>query len=102
MREADRDILERFKTLLAVRVRIDRLILFGSRARGDADRESDMDVVVVVDEPVTVGLLDSAWEAGFGQGVVLVPVVFSRDEWNTETRLGSLLAFAVEREGVPV
>jgi hypothetical protein len=33
---------------------------------------------------------------------VLVPVVFSRDEWNTETRLGSLLAFAVEREGVPV
>ena len=60
MREADRDILERFKTLLSVRARIDRLILFGSRARGDADRESDMDVVVVVDKPVTVGLLDSA------------------------------------------
>ncbi|HEX9837015.1 MAG TPA: nucleotidyltransferase domain-containing protein [Alphaproteobacteria bacterium] len=31
--------------------RLDRVILFGSRARGDADPDSDIDVMIVLKEP---------------------------------------------------
>ncbi|OEU77488.1 MAG: hypothetical protein BA864_09895 [Desulfuromonadales bacterium C00003093] len=51
---------------------------------GDADPDSDMDVLVVVDH-LTGELEDyiseCAWQAGFEHGIVLVPVVFSRNEW---------------------
>jgi hypothetical protein len=45
--------------------------LVGSRARGDARPDSDVDLVVLVDEPG--GMLDrSAWFAIFGEGTRLI------------------------------
>jgi predicted nucleotidyltransferase len=32
--------------------RLDRLILFGSRARGDAEPDSDIDVMIILKDPV--------------------------------------------------
>ena len=49
----DQEILLRFKQSLAGRVRLSEVILFGSRARGDAEPDSDMDVLVILDEPVS-------------------------------------------------
>lgn len=105
MDREDRDILDRFRALASVRVNIERLILFGSRARGDAGPESDMDIVVVandlLDDDTRDFISDCAWEAGYPNGVVVVPVIFSAKEWDTETRLRSLLSRAVEQEGIP-
>lgn len=44
MRYLEKSILERFKILFHERLRAHKLILFGSRARGDADPQSDLDV----------------------------------------------------------
>jgi predicted nucleotidyltransferase len=44
------ELRSRFEALYGPR--LDRLILFGSQARGDADEESDIDVMVVLKEPV--------------------------------------------------
>lgn len=35
--------------------RLQRLVLFGSQARGDAEPDSDIDVLVVLDGPVRLG-----------------------------------------------
>jgi hypothetical protein len=43
---------------------------------------------------------DCAWEAGFEYGIVVVPVVFTREEWENSPERYSLLAQAVEAEGV--
>jgi predicted nucleotidyltransferase len=102
----EKTILDRFKALLAKRVNVYKLVLFGSRARGDAEPSSDMDVLVILDGIPTDKdidyVSDCAWEAGFEYGIVVVPVVYTRSEWETSPERYSLLALAVEKEGVPL
>ncbi len=106
MNTIERQILETFKSTLLKRLAVHKVILFGSRARGDAELYSDMDVVVVLDKLSGVNDVDyiseSAWEAGFESGIVVVPVVYSRDEWEKSPERYSLLAIAVEKEGVTI
>jgi hypothetical protein len=99
----EKQILKTFKSLIMKRLRVHCVVLFGSRARGDADPDSDMDVLVVVDD-LTGELEDyiseCAWQAGFEHGIVLVPVVFSGDEWENGPERYSLLAQAIGLEGI--
>ncbi len=104
MTVVEKTILDRFKALLAKRLNLYRMILFGSRARGDAEPYSDMDVLVVLEDMVSEKdsdfVSDCAWEAGFESGIVIVPVVYSRSEWENSPERYSLFARAVEKEGV--
>lgn len=106
MSDIERAILDRFKASLSKRVSVHRVVLFGSRARGDADVFSDMDVLVVLDgacdEEARSAVSDCAWEAGFEYGIVVVPIVYARDEWENGPERHSLLARAVEREGIAI
>ncbi|MGB9623296.1 MAG: nucleotidyltransferase domain-containing protein [Phycisphaerae bacterium] len=106
MDATEKVVLDRFKALLSRRVRVHRIILFGSRARGDADPQSDMDVAVILDgvsdDKARDAVSDCAWEAGFDQGIVVVPVVFGRGEWENGPERYSLLAQAVQAEGLEV
>jgi len=43
-------IVESFKKAISKKLNIKKLILFGSRARGDFKEESDFDLIVVSDE----------------------------------------------------
>jgi hypothetical protein len=102
MKPKEKRILETFKHMLEQRVPLNTFALFGSRARGDAGRYSDMDVLVVVDQldSTTADYIsDCAWESGFGSGIVVVPVSYSRSEWEgIESQ--SLLAANIRAEGV--
>ena len=104
MNTIEKEILDKFKALLLRQVPLHKLILFGSRARGDADPASDMDVVVILEDTASDEdrefVSDCAWEAGFKHGIVLVSVVFTRSEWETGPERYSLLAQAVKREGI--
>lgn len=104
MNEAEKAVLGRLKGLLRQRVQLDELILFGSRARGDAEAESDMDVLVVLadgaDAEAREAVSDCAWEAGFDEGIVIVPIVFTRSEWQRGPERHSLLAQSIRAEGV--
>ena len=104
MNTIEKIALDKFKSLLQDRVGLYKLVLFGSRARGDAGPYSDMDVLVVLDD-VSRELdfdyvSDCAWEAGFEYGIVIVPVIFTRNEWEDSPERYSLFAKAIETEGV--
>lgn len=45
------DILERIREIKREVLPNGRLILFGSQARGDADEDSDWDLLIVLDKP---------------------------------------------------
>jgi len=46
MNDIERRVIETFKTLLSTRLSLYKMVLFGSRARGDASFYSDMDVLL--------------------------------------------------------
>jgi len=106
MNETDKVILSELKDRIAKHLPLWKMFLFGSRARGDAEPDSDMDVIVILNEPVETStdrlVSEDAWEVGLGRGLVISPVVFSRKEWEEGPERFSLLALAVQREGVAV
>ncbi len=50
---------------------------------------------------VDMDVSECAWQAGLENGVLIVPVTYSRDEWESGPERSSLLAQAVKLEGVP-
>jgi predicted nucleotidyltransferase len=90
----------------AHRLKVHQVVLFGSRARGDADWESDMDVLVVLEDTPTDTVeeyvSDCAWEVSLKHGLVVAPVVVGRDDWYNGPERFSLLAQAIREEGVPL
>ena len=82
-----------------------KTIVFGSRARGDAQPDSDLDVLVLVDH-ITPALRKTisrcAWEVGFEAGVLIQAVVMTREEAEHGPEQSSLLMLAVREEGIPV
>jgi DNA polymerase sigma len=106
MQAIERQILDRFKDLLKERLTQHQIIMFGSRARGDAEPYSDLDVIVIIDgmldEATREWVSDCAWEAGYVQGLIIVPVIFSRTQWEQGPERHSLQAQAVASEGIPI
>lgn len=107
MNETEKQVVGQFKKLLEKKLKENQLniVLFGSRARGDAAPDSDMDILVVLDDLVEKAqdyISECAWEAGFEHGIVIVPVVYDKEEWENGPDRFSLLARAIEKEGVPL
>jgi len=106
MNADERAALLRFKELLQRVFPDAQVLLFGSRARGDADQVSDFDVLVILEtsdlREVRKYASECAWEAGFEGGIVIVPFVVSRDRWERGPERYSLLAKAVRDEGIPI
>lgn len=98
-------LLDFHRRMVERRVPVIRMILFGSSARGDTDEYSDLDVLVEVgkkDRTILDSIEQSAWEAEFGPGVMIQPVVMTRDETTHSPNRLSLLLQAVEEEGIRV
>ncbi len=106
MTTKDRLILERLKLKVADRLPLSRVVLFGSRARGDNEPDSDIDVLVLLEGSVSREseeyVRSCAWELSYENGVVIFPLVVARTEWEEGLTSASLLAVAVGREGVEV
>ncbi len=105
MREKEVKIAEKFKQLVSQRVKVFEVRVFGSRARGDAAEESDLDLLVVVDKldhSTDKYVSECAWEAGFPDDIVVMPIVITQDALKNSPLRESVFIRAVYQEGVCV
>jgi len=105
MQEKDIRVVEKFKRLVSKKINVLELRVFGSRARGDATEESDLDVLVLVDylDPsVEKYISECAWEVGFHEDVLIVPVVVSMEAVKHSPLGESVFIKNVYREGIAV
>jgi len=82
---------------------VERVILFGSRARGDARPDSDFDLLVVVDEiaaDAKAGYLTGLYRALRSDPAVAEPWVVSRAEYEAQKTLPGSAAHPAWAEGV--
>lgn len=102
--------LARFRAAIAARfgARLREMVLFGSYARGDAHEESDIDVLVVIDDLTDTERTEVIDMSYFAEDrdsdgwLFLCPLPFSTTR-ATDLRARDLGVFrAIEREGVRV
>ena len=79
--------------------------LFGSRARGDADDYSDMDIFMefeTVDSELKTRVKNVAWEMTLETGIVVTTLLFSRYEIENSALRSSPIIRVIMEEGIPV
>lgn len=78
--------------------------LFGSAARGDWTKESDIDVLIILDHMAPADfdyLIDTAMRMGvLDSGMLLQPLPMTKDEFDEMKRRERRLALDIEQEGI--
>lgn len=99
----DLEIAAELRRRLAQAVPLLDFRIFGSRARGDADEYSDLDVFIKVeriDREVKEKIEDVVWEVGFNNFMVISPLIFTRDEIENTALRSSAIVKNITEEGV--
>ncbi len=91
--------------LLSRGVPLVEVLVFGSRARGDHQTDSDLDVCLVldrIDDAILETISDTAWEVGFERDRIIVTVEYTREQLDHSPVRISPLVRAIQAEGVRV
>jgi predicted nucleotidyltransferase len=103
----DKDMLiaEELKKRLSDVIELLDFRVFGSRARGDADEYSDLDIfleVETLDKQRKDKIYDIVWEVGFKHYLVISPLIFTRDEIENSPLRSSSIVKCVTEDGIRI
>ena len=101
--DSDKRIAGELKRKLAEVVELLDYRVFGSRARGNADEYSDLDIFIEVeflDADLRGRISDIVWDVGFANYTVISSLVFTRDELENSPLRASPIVQSIQQEGV--
>jgi len=100
----DADLLQRCKRAVTKVAADADVILYGSRARDDANKDSDYDILIIVNGPVDMALkkeiLSNVYPLELETGAVLTLIVYNRQQWDSPLYRAMPFHKNVERDGV--
>jgi len=106
MLDRDLQVARKLKDRLSSVVTLVDFKVFGSRARGDADEYSDLDIFIEVetlDKELKEKISDIAWEVGFYNDCMHIsPLVFTRYEIEESPLRISSIVQVIAEEGVRI
>lgn len=105
MKPKDFEIAKELKRRLSEIVPLIDFKVFGSRARGDYDEYSDMDVFIEVenlDESLKKTIRGIVWEIGFENSIYISPLIFTRYELEKSPLRASPIVKNINEEGIEI
>lgn len=104
--EVENNAIKTLYKLAREQFKIRKIILFGSKARGNADIYSDIDLLVLTEKVRTDEdrwmLSDLSAEINVTMGVALSCLYFNEKDWEKGENVNPLLKENIEREGVEI
>ena len=104
LRENEEAAIREATRMLKTRFPVKGLILFGSKARGDSDPESDIDLLLLTAKPLhwkeRHAIVDALFEVEMKYDVVISVIVNTLDDWNGGTCTALPIYQKIIREGV--
>ncbi len=97
------DFLQRLQHSFGQAVR--QMTLFGSKARGDSGPDSDIDILIIMDEeswPLRNSISDIASDVSLEYNLLIDPRVIGRERWERMARENLSLYQNIAREGIPI
>ncbi len=84
---------------------VDRMVIYGSKARGDHHPDSDLDVLLIVKNEaghLKRQLRRIGYELAATSDAVPSILAYTQDEWESRRESGAPFQQAVERDAVPI
>ncbi|TAL72828.1 MAG: nucleotidyltransferase domain-containing protein [Bacteroidetes bacterium] len=103
MKKEDNNIAKRISESIRVIDSKAQILIFGSRARGDAKRESDWDILILTDYPVSTyierSFRNNLFDLEIETGEVFSTFVYQKSVWNTKHKVTPIYR-NIKKEGV--
>jgi excisionase family DNA binding protein len=106
LKDNEKKALLELKKILFKSFSVAEIILYGSKARGDFDEESDMDILIIlknkVDDNIREEIFSMSFKIEIKYDVIFGILVETEDFWSSPLAGAMPIHSNISREGVPV
>lgn len=106
LRENERGAIREATRILKERFAVQDVILFGSKARGDSDKDSDIDLLLLTPQPIhwreRHAIVDALFEVEMKYDVTISIVVNTAYDWHQGICTALPIHEEINREGISI